>query len=247
MARVPKLLEDHIGSKSMKLWVLANKLVYHFEFDTQYLLTSSFIRVQEFYESSFPNIRGKIFDIEDYMDAYAREYGKFDYFDRILGFNIPGFIVSEFAEVYEGHMREKERFLFRFLKEPVDMYIKDKHEFYVIGTIAGDNSTLNHELAHAMWGCDEAYQEEMTELLDKYARSLKKIEKGLEEDSYAPEVWEDEKQAYLATTTKRELMRRGWVSESFKHLEEFRVVFRRHKKELLKNATCNQDIQGPTH
>ena len=42
------------------------------EADTQYELASTFMRLQEHYES--PKFRGKKVDLEEYMDWYAKEY-----------------------------------------------------------------------------------------------------------------------------------------------------------------------------
>ena len=40
----------------------------------QYELASTFIRLQEFYESPFSEIKGHTFSMEEYMDIYANSW-----------------------------------------------------------------------------------------------------------------------------------------------------------------------------
>ena len=56
------------------------------------------MRVQEYYESRYPSIKGKYFPIEDFMDIYSEKNGNFTYTLDWGGFNIPGNIYMEWAE-----------------------------------------------------------------------------------------------------------------------------------------------------
>jgi len=56
-----------------------------------------FLRCQEFYESPFPDFRGKHFDIFQYMNHYRKENDSsfFTYPGDWGGFNVPGDIVEQ--------------------------------------------------------------------------------------------------------------------------------------------------------
>jgi hypothetical protein len=61
--------------------------IYLLRFETQYEITSSFLRIQEHYES--PHFSGRVFTLEEFMDWYAAEYGAFTYLEDWSGFNVP--------------------------------------------------------------------------------------------------------------------------------------------------------------
>jgi hypothetical protein len=71
--------------------------IYLLRFKTQYELTSTFLRVQEHYES--PQFHGRIFTLEQYMDWYVADNGAFTYFQDWSGFNVPS---TAFQPFYEG-------------------------------------------------------------------------------------------------------------------------------------------------
>ena len=75
----------------MRLEILGDN-IYHFVYPNQYLLCSTHIRLQEFFESPFKEIKGKYFTLEQYMDRYAAEYGNFTYFSEWHGMNVPGHV-----------------------------------------------------------------------------------------------------------------------------------------------------------
>lgn len=51
--------------------------VIRLEFKNQYECCSSFMRLQEFYESPFKEIRGRFFKLDQFMDVYAKKQGNF--------------------------------------------------------------------------------------------------------------------------------------------------------------------------
>jgi hypothetical protein len=71
--------------------------IYLLRFKTQYELTSTFLRVQEYYES--PRFQGRIFTLEQFMDWYAAQYGSFSYFEDWSGFNVPS---TAFQPFFDG-------------------------------------------------------------------------------------------------------------------------------------------------
>ena len=75
--------------------------IFHFSYENRYKLTSSFIRMQEYYESPYNDIRNKYFTLDYYMDVYAKEnYGVFSYFEDWNGFNIPGNSILKWEEQF---------------------------------------------------------------------------------------------------------------------------------------------------
>jgi len=46
--------------------------IINVEYNTRYELCSCFMRIQEFYESDIPVIRGNYFTLDQYMDEYAK-------------------------------------------------------------------------------------------------------------------------------------------------------------------------------
>jgi hypothetical protein len=156
--------------------------IYLLRFKTQYELTSTFLRVQEHYES--PQFHGRIFTLEQYMDWYVAENGAFSYFQDWSGFNVPS---TAFQPFYEGKFdpltRKEKRLLalFRNLKE----------RFYVIGIYDdGKKGTLTHELAHALFFIDDDYRQAVREAMRGYDTSA--LEKQLAKAGYARHVIPDE-------------------------------------------------------
>ncbi len=164
-----------------------------FRFETQYLMSSTFIRPQEFYESPFENIRGKYFTLDTIMDEYARaNRGIMSYFQDWAGFNIPGHILEDFYFRYQFHLSEKEKWLMSNLP------LHGRKKFYAIGTGPGDDSALRHEIAHALYYLDAEYKARMDEKIAEIPEEItKKIFKWLDKRGYDRTVFKDEFQAYL--------------------------------------------------
>ena len=93
----------------MKL-IQKTKNIFQVEAESQYDLAMTFIRIQEFYESPFREIRGHDFILEKYMDRYAKEYGNFTYTTDWNGFNVPGDIVRKFFSLNETNFMSSPSF-----------------------------------------------------------------------------------------------------------------------------------------
>lgn len=170
----------------MKVEELTDKIV-HVEYPTEYLLSSTFMRFQEYYES--PKFKRKIFDIETFMDWYAEERGKFSYFTDWGGFNIPSFVLKPF---YDGKFDPLTKKELRFL----DIFEGRKRKFYIIGTYKdGEPAVLKHELCHAMFSTNPAYRKEVLGVLKD--APLKKLKSFLASDCYDKSVMLDEANAYI--------------------------------------------------
>ena len=162
-------------------------------FPSQYDLASTFLRIQEHYESS--QFHGRIFTLEAFMDWYAERFGAFTYFEDWSGFNVPSSALRPFREGrFDPLLNKEQRLLDRLagLREP----------FYVIGLVRGASpATLRHEVAHALFALNPAYRREVRRLLRTVdTRAIARQLRGM---GYAAHVIEDEVHAYLIEPSRR--------------------------------------------
>jgi hypothetical protein len=171
---------------------LIKRHILHLEFDTQYDLTSTFLRFQEHYES--PRFRGKIFTLEQFMDWYAKQKGKFSYYEDWHGFNLPSSAFVPFRKGLFNPLLEKEQRLLALLG-------KEKGQFYVIATFKDDDpDTLDHELCHALFFLDDGYRKSVQKILK--GKDVSAVHGYLKMKGYHRAVWTDEVNAYLTADMK---------------------------------------------
>ncbi|MCA6119736.1 ABC transporter ATP-binding protein [Bradyrhizobium sp. WSM 1738] len=193
--------------------------IYLLRFKTQYELTSTFLRVQEHYES--PQFHGRIFTLEQYMDWYVAENGAFTYFQDWSGFNVPSTALRPFYEGKFDPLTSKEKWL-------LGLFRNLRGRFYIIGIYeGGKKGTLTHEFAHALFFIDDAYREAVREAMRDYDTSA--LEKQLAKTGYARHVIPDEVQAYIVAPSGK----LGAVSRPLIPLRrKLRMLFRQHAKGL---------------
>ena len=190
--------------------------IYLVRFDNQYALASTFLRIQEHYESS--HFRRRIFSLEDYMDWYAARFGAFTYFEDWSGFNVPSTALEPFYAGRFGPLLKKEQqllFRFRNVKPP----------YYVIGLYRDQD--LTHELAHALFFMRPAYRSAVVAAMREYDTTA--IVTHLASLGYHPRVLQDEVHAYLVAgdaaagrpTSKLVSLRRT-----------LRAIYREHSRNL---------------
>jgi len=174
--------------------------IFLLTFDNHYDLAMHFVRFQEYYESPNPFFKEKIFTLIDFMEYYAKTYGKgmFSYPQDWGGFNVSSKVLHE---VFRRGIPDWNKYDFFMRKIFVEMKKKyPKVDFYLIGSITGSQSIINHELAHAFWTINYEYKKEMTCLLrGANPQMTNVISKFLLENMYDVHVLEDELQAYLST------------------------------------------------
>lgn len=207
--------------------------LYHIEFPNQYIETASFIRIQEFYESSFPEIRGHYFTLEQYMDRYAKFKGNFTYNTDWSGFNLPGIAFDKFYYlfgVFNQDFLKKEDSLLNLVKEIVGPLSWSDNDYYIIATYKGEKNDLKHEIAHGLFYLNTAYKKEMLSLIKKYKTRFVPIEKSLKKMGYARAVIKDEIQAYLATGCAKQFKKIGNP-----YCKEFKQVFNKYYRKIKGN------------
>ena len=167
--------------------------------DNQYDLAMLFMRVQEYYESPFKQIRGKEFTIIKFMELYSKKLGDgaFTYAKVWAGFNVPGEAIKTiYGPGYKYHIEDYNEY--DEIMEGIALQIRSK-EFYLIGAVKKDASTIEHELCHARFGLDKNYRKKAKDILKKLPNKIrKKIEDYLLSIGYCKGTLEDELQAYIA-------------------------------------------------
>ena len=193
---------------------LAND-IFLLRFDTQYELASTFLRIQEHYESS--RFRKRVFSLEEYMDWYAAEYGAFTYFEDWSGFNVPSTALAPFYRGEFDPLLKKEARL-------LGLFRRERRPFYVIGIWSDQD--LRHEMAHALFFTRAAYRTAVLAAMRRYDTSA--LERRLIKAGYHAHVVADETQAYLVAPAGS---LRG--TKALAPLQkELRALFREHAAEL---------------
>jgi hypothetical protein len=162
--------------------------IFLLEFPTQYELASTFVRVQEHWESR--RFRSKVFTLEQYMDWYAAEFGNFTYFQDWAGFNIPSEALEPFRKGRFDPLSQKEKKLLR-------LFAGRTGDFYVIALTRNDpdRTSLKHELAHALFHTQPEYRRAVRGHLREH--DTRSVRHKLLEMGYHPHVLEDEVHAYV--------------------------------------------------
>ncbi len=156
--------------------------------DSQKELGETFIRFQEYYESPSRKYRNKIFTLGDIKNYYSLQYGADLYSDLWIGFNFPSSVLIPFKQGLFDPLTSQEKELLGLLKYRHDT-------FYIIG--AQNNSTLRHELSHAMYGYDSRYKNEIDNFISKNKKGFLKVSKHILKRGYDKSVLNDELQAYI--------------------------------------------------
>jgi hypothetical protein len=147
--------------------------------------------MQEFYESPFNKIRGKYFTLEQFMDEYAKQTGKSNYFDWGDAFNIPMPILNRFALLFKRKLRDKEKKIIACLIRWPDC------QYVIATTKAGTYS--KHEIAHAYYLMYKQYKKQMNDLIKNVPYLSEFVKLLITTGGYCKEVAKDEIQAYLST------------------------------------------------
>jgi len=165
--------------------------------DSQDELGLTFMRFQEFYESANPNFKNKIFTQGQLKRWYSEEYGSNSYHLHWVGFNFPSKVFVPFKEgLFDPLTIEEQRLL--------DLFKYRNDNFYIIG--AQNNSTLRHELSHALYASNTKYRTEIDRFLNKNRKKLKNTLKYIKDKGYCDEVLFDEIQAYITDNDDNELI-----------------------------------------
>lgn len=209
----------------MKIREISDHL-YLAEFKNYYLAGMTFLRLAEYYESPFKQIRGKHFTLEGYMDIYCSTYSQsFNYMTRWGGYNVPGNVVLSFLKTFSD-LREKEKKMFDKLGELQDL---SSDRFYLIGALKGHTDVIEHECAHGFYYLDKDYKRAMDAEVGKL-RCYNRVCKKLKKMGYCKPVFKDESQAYLSTSSEQYLKKTFGISGKY---QAIRSIFKKKYKGTL--------------
>ena len=182
--------------------------IFLLKFKNQYDVTSTFMRLQEFYESPYTDIRDHYFTLEQYMDKYAENNENFTYTIDWAGFNVPDNIIRNFFSLFSNNLLVKEKNLYN----EIEFLINRNKKFYLLGIY-------------------EDYKRDMdiiTKSLDSKFRS--KLKEKLIRRGYCNRVLNDEIQAYMATSEDLYLLSEFRIGYINKNIKEYRKVFNEKEK-----------------
>jgi hypothetical protein len=166
--------------------------------DNSYDLAMTFCRVQEFYESPYKEIRGKYFTMAEFQRLYTMRRGSdcFTYPSDWAGFNIPSQILWD-CYGYFSNFQDLNQY--DEVMQEIYETISPCEKFYIIGSQTGNQTTIDHEVAHAFYYLYPVYKKEANKIISQLPKRLeKKITDWLSEIGYNKKVFKDEIQAYLS-------------------------------------------------
>lgn len=177
--------------------------IYHCIINDPYDLAMTFCRVQEFYESPFKQIRGKSFELLDFMRLYAKKNKEvyFGYPADWSGFNIPGSIIQKCY--YENSVADENYYddvIIEIHEKIMDELDERDPKYYLIGSEGNNKITKRHEIAHALYHLNKDYKNKVNKIIKRITPKLyKHIEEYLLEIGYTKKVIVDEINAYFST------------------------------------------------
>ena len=185
-----------------KLEKVSNR-IYHCIINDPYDLAMTFCRVQEFNESPFKQIRGKSFELLDFMRLYAKKNKEvyFGYPADWSGFNIPGSIIQKCY--YENSVADENYYddvIIEIHEKIMDELDERDPKYYLIGSEGNNKITKRHEIAHALYHLNKDYKNKVNKIIKRITPKLyKHIEEYLLEIGYTKKVIVDEINAYFST------------------------------------------------
>ncbi len=179
--------------------------VLHLLFNSRMDLTLSLCRIEEFYESPYPNINRQVFTFEEFIETYGQTDGTVSYFGEWEGFNVPKDVIDLFFTLYKNQLTKREQQIY-------EMWTKEGSTYkYLVATeIGSDPSTIHHEVAHARWSLEPEYRARSLSVIEWIPEDiLVKLKSHLIEHEYPgtnDELLNDEVHAYLRTSRSEELV-----------------------------------------
>lgn len=215
--------------KQVELYKVADG-IYCVVIESQQLRAFTFLRIQEYYESSSSEFQGNKFTWDKYIQWYKSSDGPtgekdvFTYGSDWSGFNIP-------SEAIENCMKEVDdpnRYDDLMVSIITEIKERENDKYYIIGVDELDvnSGLLDHELAHGFYYTDKEYRTKMNNLVNSLPKDEKKsISDVIIGIGYNESVLNDEIQAYMSTGIIDRM------SDSLKnYTEKFEKVFKEAKQ-----------------
>lgn len=174
-------------------------------------LGQTFLRFSEYYEN--PHFKGKTFTHAEFEAWYKAQHKVWDYHQEWDGFNIPSKALIPFRQGKFDPLSEEE-------KDLLEATNHIEGRFYLIGT-DGKQTTLKHEIAHAMYDTNPQYKREVKEVLA--GQDLRELNKFFAKQDYHESVHLDEAQAYFASDLR-------WLAANGLNLNKHREAIKQIRK-----------------
>lgn len=218
-----------------KCFIESDIPIYHISYPTKYLLNASIIRIEELYD------RGDVdYSYEELMDLVATKYGAFTYFEDYNGFLLSDDYFKTFYKKTSRKLSKKEKYLKDILENEfeLNLHFNSKDEFYVMFTHQDDpeiESTINHEMCHALYYCDSEYEKAANELINKIPKpTLRQINKILKKMEYDKYTITTEINSFLSTSQY------SWMESKFK-FDNYREISNKFRS-LFKNFAKKHNV-----
>lgn len=180
--------------------------IFTIEVKDNYQRAMLFLRCQEFYESAFPEIKGKKFDIFEYMEMYRKwkNTDTFTYPHDWIGYNFPGEIAETCIKqvLFDrlDNLPTKYDYIMNQILIEIKSMLGGNTRYYIIGVDNLESQTMKHEIAHALFYTNEPYRRWTTQMVQGMPESIQnEMTEILKEMGYCDDVIVDETQAFMST------------------------------------------------
>ncbi len=188
-----------------------------------------FCKYQEFYESPFENIKGKIFSMEEFMKIYTERDNSdtFNYPNHWAGFNVPSHILTEASETFLSYYTNDYDLIMKNIIYFCNNNSGPETPWYLIGIDKKDSDFASHEMAHAYYYVNSYYKLKMNELVEQIEpKDFQYLKSQLIDCGYCDEkeLVYDEIQAYMSTGNFQD-----WKIKIFeKYNNSFKEIFNKY-------------------
>ena len=179
--------------------------IFEFTFPSLKHLGRTFVRMQEFYDSPFPELRGQYFTLDQFTKITHQTIPQ--YCASNGGYALNGQVLQHFFKLYHEHLTSHERIFFDVLFQKVTH--ETLSNIFVIGMLPSiDWNTQVHELSHAIYYLDADYRLFTNEIYSVASPTQqKKIERKMRKFQYYERFWngiyQDERIAFAQSVSKR--------------------------------------------
>lgn len=211
--------------------------ILHFEFPTSKEMVLTFFRVEEHYESVYPDIREQTFTVEYFLDRFMDDEGEVTYFSTVYGFNVPAQSLKRFYTRHANQLTRRESALLDMIKSAVNY---EQDDFYVIASVSDDNRALDHELSHAFYYLNPDYRRRANSLIENTLRIslIEEFQQALADLDYAKDVLRDEITAFLCAGKMKDLREEVGTTARRADALPFRELFQEFKTLMYKEQTA---------
>jgi len=187
---------------------------YLLQYNSGIVLGHAIFRFQEHYESR--KFRNTVFSRKNFKTWWRKNHKspRFNYPTYYCGYNIRSEVFLPFFSGQFNPLHPLEKEILEALS-----YIPET-DYYVIAYNKGDHMTLSHEACHALYALNDNYRAQVLKVLNQYKPQLRYLYSCLKSIGYAPHVYRDEVNAFLATDGVLGLV---WAHKNYDTTQHLRI------------------------